>query len=226
MSVALHTPPFEVYRKAFHAMQREGFSLRAGLIDRGYLMTLPRAARDTAIGHDPVIVAVQIDSAADSTRVRIGGRAVNAEGAPVGSDRGMAQGLMAAMSIMMALEGKDSLTLPALVQRHGYAYDPDTPVHVWTGGPGGHAAQERFLASLKGPAGQAVRYARLGSCCTFQRTGDPPQGRLDVWEVTYDGAPGPVLLYLDLYRLENPHAPEGFTGGVAAPEPVKPAAAR
>jgi len=226
VTVALTKPPFEVYRSAFHALQRGGYSLRAGLIDRGVLMTLPLAPKDTSLGRDLVVVAVQVDSAADSTRVRISAQTVDAEGRPIAGPASMAQAIVAAVAVSSGMEGKDAPVLPALAVRHGYAYDPTNPVHMWTGGEGGHDAQVRYLASLKGPAGQPTRFARLGSCCAFERSGNPPQGRLDVWEVTYDGAPAPVLLYLDFYALENPHAPEGFTGGIPAPQPVKPAAAR
>lgn len=48
------------------------------------------------------------------------------------------------------------------------------------------------------------------------------RGLLDVYEVTYDGLPEPVELYLNLYDYEQPRAPVGFT--LTGQSPATPAA--
>jgi hypothetical protein len=224
---------FSVYRRAFHALESLGFELRAGLIDRGVLITLPQPS-----GEQYLEVMVQVDSVSDSTKYAVAARILDHQGRPLAKQdepQTMAKVIIAETLMLHAITGgkddtpadtalpKAPVVLP-LVARHGYAYDESDPVKVG-GEENGHEREVGYLSSLRGPAGQQVRYARLGSCCSFPWHGDPSAGRLDAWEVTYDGAPGPVIVYLDMYRVEAPHAPEGFTGG-PPPQPVKPASSR
>jgi hypothetical protein len=84
----------------------------------------------------------------------------------------------------------------------GYGYTPEDPIKVGDGTRG----EREYLKRLRGPKGQELRYERRGSC-----SGPPPDGlMLDMYEVTYDGLKKPVTLYLNMYRREDPRAPDGF----------------
>ncbi len=98
----------------------------------------------------------------------------------------------------VAVKGKAAAQQPT-----GYGYTPEDPIKVG----GGIHGEHEYLKGLRGPKGQELRYKRRGSY-----SGPPPVGGLlDVYEVTYDGLKTPVLLYLDMYRREDPRAPAGFS---------------
>jgi hypothetical protein len=89
----------------------------------------------------------------------------------------------------------------------GYGYTPEDPIKVGEGPKGEH----EYLQWLRGPEGQKLRYVRRGSCCGFTDPSLPlGGGLLDMYEVTYDGLEKPVVLYLDMYRRDDPRAPAGF----------------
>lgn len=94
-----------------------------------------------------------------------------------------------------------------------YGRTEQTAVRVGGGlGEGSHRAYG-FLNALRGPHGEAVHYRRIGSCCPQPASSSSPEGGLlDVYEVTYDGAPGPVSLYVDWSREEELLIPAGFLG--------------
>jgi hypothetical protein len=86
-------------------------------------------------------------------------------------------------------------------------------IRVGGGTESGAANQRAWLDRLRGPAGQTVRYRRVGSCCSFRSEQVSQGGALDAYEVTYEGLERPVLLYIDLYTPPQVPAPvpEGFT---------------
>ncbi|AKJ08276.1 hypothetical protein ATI61_1329 [Archangium gephyra] len=89
----------------------------------------------------------------------------------------------------------------------GYGYTKEDPIKVG-GGPDG---EHEYLHHLRGPEGQRLRYNRRGSCCGFKDPSLPfGGGMLDMYEVTYEGLEKPVILFLDMYRREEPRAPSGF----------------
>lgn len=84
----------------------------------------------------------------------------------------------------------------------GYGYTPEDPIKVG----GGIRGEREYLQRLRGPKGQQLRFERRGSY-----SGPPPGGGLlDVYELTYDGLEKPVMIFLDMYRSEDPRAPAGF----------------
>ena len=87
----------------------------------------------------------------------------------------------------------------------GYGYTLEDPIKVG----GGTRGEREYLEKLRGPAGQQLRYTRLGSCSGPPLIG----GLLDMYEVTYDGLQKPVTLYLDMYNRDEPSAPAGFRLG-------------
>jgi hypothetical protein len=216
VSTVLHATPFAAYRRVYHALTTVGYDLQAGLIDQGVLITMPKPMADSAHRGQWMQIGAQLAPGGDSVRVSVAGRMVSENGEPL-PDQSKSMGLLLMEVMKVAGEiggvgqGGDTVSAPAATERHGYGYDSTAVVKVGGGTGGGHDAEVAYLSSLRGPRGEAVESVRLGSCCTFTRAGDPPQGRIDVWEVTYPGLPAPVLLYLNMYELQAPHAPEGFT---------------
>ena len=72
----------------------------------------------------------------------------------------------------------------------------------------GPARETKYLAALRGPTGERVKYRRIGSTIGADRT------ILDVYELTYDGQQSPARLFLDEYHFEVPKAPKGLVCGV------------
>lgn len=69
------------------------------------------------------------------------------------------------------------------------------------------ARERRYLDSLKGPGGQVLNYRRTGTTMAKPPNGQP----VDTYEVTWDGAEKPVVLYLFAYLYGEPKVPIGFT---------------
>lgn len=101
----------------------------------------------------------------------------------------------------------DSIRTSAIAEhtaRPGYGLNPYQPVMV------GGLSQERnegvarilrYLVRLRGPEGQPITYERIGSCCSF-KTPNPVygnRGRLDMYEVTFEGLEDPVVVYFNVY---------------------------
>ncbi|HYN07102.1 MAG TPA: energy transducer TonB [Vicinamibacterales bacterium] len=86
-----------------------------------------------------------------------------------------------------------------------YGYTPQNPIKVDGGVREGPPRERRYLDTLRGPAGQGLRYRRLGSVM-----GPDQQTILDMYEVQYDGIVTPVRLYLDEYHSGDVKAPKGF----------------
>jgi TonB-like protein len=86
-----------------------------------------------------------------------------------------------------------------------YGMTPENPVK--TGGDAriGPTREVSYLNVLRGPAGQGIRFRRLGSV----RSPDN-QTILDIYELTYDGLAPPLRLYLDEYHFDAPKAPKGL----------------
>lgn len=93
-----------------------------------------------------------------------------------------------------------------------YGYTEGNPIKVGRQ-RGGPSAEEAYLRSIAGPAGEPVKYKRLGSCCEFETPNGLAGlgGLLDVYEVKYRGIEKPVNLYLNMYDYEQPLAPIGFS---------------
>src|SRR5436190_23137191 len=92
-----------------------------------------------------------------------------------------------------------------------YGYTRENPVKVGGGVAYGPARERRYLDVLRGPAGQSIKYRRLGS-----GPGSDQNTILDQYEITYEGLEHPVHLFVDQYHFEDPPAaPKGFTCSAA-----------
>jgi len=113
----------------------------------------------------------------------------------------------------------DSIRASAIAEhtaRPGYGLNPTQPIMV-----GGLSSERnesvarilRYLVHVRGPEGQPVTYERIGSCCSF-RTPNPVygnRGRLDMYEVAYDGLEDPVVFYFNVYDEALQQGVDGFT---------------
>jgi hypothetical protein len=89
-----------------------------------------------------------------------------------------------------------------------YGTSPASPIKSGGDMVTGAVREQKYMSALRGPAGQGLHFARLGSL-----TG-PDKTILDMYEVSYAGLPQAVRLYLDEYRSETLAAPHGFTCAV------------
>lgn len=107
----------------------------------------------------------------------------------------------------------------------GYGWRHDRPVMLGgrdldPTGATAEARQVRYLNSLWGPGGEIVFYERIGTCCPFEHPGAPlDKGTLDVYTLTWDGAPGNRQLYLDGFRTGPVLIPVGLTTRVPPGRP-------
>ncbi len=122
--------------------------------------------------------------------------------------------LVAAPAPSLPANGDPAPRDMALATDSTYGYSRDNPIKV-----GGAKAEQgpqnerAFLDVLLGPHAEAVRYTRQGSCCRFKTSNALVMnvGLLDVYEVSYDGAAQPRILYINMYDYEVPRIPVGFT---------------
>lgn len=84
-----------------------------------------------------------------------------------------------------------------------YGYTEANPIRL---GGMSEDAERAFLAALWGPEGQPLYWGRIGSCCPL-----PDFGMLDVFSLEWEGAPSPIVLYVDLYHRDDPRIPVGLT---------------
>lgn len=95
-----------------------------------------------------------------------------------------------------------------------YGFSADKPVNLggFLRGTQYEGAHIEYFDNLRGPAGQLVQAIRLGSCCPFEDSSLPfGGGLLDMYELRYDGLAKPVVIYVNLYKFEQPLAPSGFS---------------
>lgn len=96
-----------------------------------------------------------------------------------------------------------------------YGYSKTEPVLVGglvAGDHSGPASERRYLEALRGPHGETLSYERVGSCCPFETPrGFKGIGLLDAYQVTFNGAREPVVLYLNMYDSGELYVPRGLT---------------
>ena len=89
-----------------------------------------------------------------------------------------------------------------------YGFSTANPVKVGLDGASGPARELQYLNALRGPAGQSLRFRRVGTSLSGTVI-------LDVYELNYEGLASPVRIYLDAYHFEEPVAPRGFVCPIA-----------
>lgn len=89
-----------------------------------------------------------------------------------------------------------------------YGFSAGNAIKVGLDAFTGPAREKQYLAALRGPTGQRISYRRIGSMIGQDRT------ILDVYELTYDGQPAPIRLFLDEYHFDDLKAPKGLVCGI------------
>ncbi|HEX2079145.1 MAG TPA: hypothetical protein VHG08_15580 [Longimicrobium sp.] len=214
--------PRAVYMAAIQSLEREGYTIRARFLDAG-LLTLPLVDRKSGADSLASQLYLELRPRGDTTAVSFQAHVAPLSGRPLRRDE-QEKVTALAMTAQLTITAAIAATLEELPEHarqpdpredsDQFGYGKRNPIRVGGGMENGSANQRRYLDGLRGPAGQPVRYFRLGSCCQF-RTPHSPQGAgmLDAYQVHYEGLERPVLLYMDLYTPAEgaPAAPEGFT---------------
>lgn len=219
LAVTLAAPPRAIYVAAMEALERHGYVFRAKLLDQ-VLLTSP-LEQEAEMGFHPM-VAVELEERGDSTHVVISSVVLNKDGEPVGMDNEQAAAamLMAEMSLSVAMDSALDRTAGHHLRpdprekSEEFGYGSKNAVRVGGAAETGLANQRAYLARLRGPGGQTVRYRRLGSCCNFPtQYAEQGTGALDAYEITYDGQPAPQVIFIDFYTPPpaEQRAPEGYT---------------
>ena len=119
--------------------------------------------------------------------------------------------LAMAVPSVRAADDLPPITLSEVSTDETYGYTPQNPIKVGGVAP---SRERNFLDLLRGPAGEAIRYSRDGSCCGFETpNGLMGGGLLDIYSVWVGDKKEPVKLYINMYDFEQPKAPKGFTIG-------------
>jgi hypothetical protein len=100
-------------------------------------------------------------------------------------------------------EGPQAATPCVTAADSSYGMSVANAVKVGPDSAGGDSGETSYLRSLRGPAGQTVRTNRIGSAL-FAGT------VLRVYELSYEGIPAPIAIYVDVSRMDAPRAPSGF----------------
>ena len=86
---------------------------------------------------------------------------------------------------------------------NSYGMSTNNPIKVGLDAGTGPTRELQYLNALRGSAGQSLRFRRVGTTVVENVI-------LDIYELSYEGLPSPVRLYLDGYHFEEPMAPLGF----------------
>jgi len=107
-------------------------------------------------------------------------------------------------------KGTMKLSRPATDSDYGYS--EKSPVKVGGGFGSGSERTYQFLNALRGPAGESIKYDRIGTCCPFKSPNSPFDGEalLEVYEVSIGGGT-PKRLYFNWYDGGDLFVPFGFS---------------
>lgn len=95
----------------------------------------------------------------------------------------------------------------AVAEDANYGYEAANPIRVGGEPFEGPARQRAFLSNLRGPAGESVRFRRLGSVPVGVNA---VGGLLDLYEVIHSDLEASVRIYMDVYSTGDLRAPAGF----------------
>jgi len=227
VSVTLARPVRAVYTGALHATIRDGWLLRARMLDEA-LYSLPGKAAD---GKTHAMLRLTFETRGDSTTLAVTAVSVDPSGenrciTPECRQAEMITALAAMNSVTRMLDSLGAAPPAAadsLAAAGALGYARANAIRVGGGEERGVQNEHAYLEALRGPAGEAVRYERLGSCCRFQTPNglDGKEGVLDAYEVTYTGLAHPLTLYINMYDPpRDSELPQGFTRApTTAPAP-------
>lgn len=105
-----------------------------------------------------------------------------------------------------------TMLLAAAADDPNYAYTQGAPVQIGGGFGAGSDRTYKYLNSLRGPKGEAIKYDRVGTCCPFKSPNSPFDGEalLEVYQVTLPNGDA-RRVYFDWYTEGRPLVPVGLT---------------
>jgi hypothetical protein len=108
--------------------------------------------------------------------------------------------------------GRGAMKLGRSATDAEYGYSERLPIKVGGGFGSGSERTYQYLNALRGPAGEAVRYDRIGTCCPFKSPSSPFDGEalLEVYAVAIAGG-APKRLYFNWYDEGEVLVPVGFS---------------
>lgn len=226
MGATTAQPVARVYRQALDVMRGVGYTPDILLLDQAIGANHPVVLGK---GKSPTVAQLMFERKGDSTSIRAEAVAVDASGERrCETEECTAHAVEATIELLSRLvEALDSLrpeprtAADSLREAKAYGYAPERPIRVGGGAESGVANERAYLASLRGPGGEAVSFLRIGSCCPFAPPGGAEKtARIDAYEVTYAGLAKPVVLYVDIYAAaDGGLVPAGFTRAPDIPAP-------
>jgi hypothetical protein len=122
-------------------------------------------------------------------------------------------GPAAASSPMVASPDAAGLTAAsskcAIAEDDAYGLSVDSAIKIG-GGSEAAAREQQMMMALRGPAGQGLRFRRVGAMLASDR-----QTIVDTFELTYAGIAKPMRVYFDRAHAETPKAPKGLACAAA-----------
>jgi hypothetical protein len=113
---------------------------------------------------------------------------------------------------MPSLSKEKTFVIVEISKDKNYGYDQDYPINLgFMTYQSSEINVQRYFGALTGPTGEKLSYRKVDTCCPFpsKRT-DMGAGLLDVYEVTWEGLPEPVRMYVNLYEKGEIVAPYGL----------------
>lgn len=107
-------------------------------------------------------------------------------------------------------KGAMKLSRPATDPEYGYS--EQSPVKVGGGFGSGSERTYQYLNALRGPAGESIKYNRIGTCCPFKSPNSPFDGEalLEVYDVSISGG-APKRIFFNWYDGGELFVPVGFS---------------
>jgi hypothetical protein len=105
--------------------------------------------------------------------------------------------------------------LTAIADNNKYGFTGELPVKVGIGPKGGPANQRAYLDLLRDPAGNKIKYSRLGSCCAYvSEKALMGMAFVDRYEIQYSDKEGnkqKAVVFISFYEYEEPKILFGFS---------------
>ena len=106
-----------------------------------------------------------------------------------------------------------SFVISKIAKDKKYGYNQDYPVNVgFTSMDEGYNNQVRFLNALAGPHGEQIKFEKKDACCPFPtKKTDMGAGTIDIFEVSWNGLPKPIILYINRFEKGELMIPVGLS---------------
>jgi len=109
-------------------------------------------------------------------------------------------------------QSKGTIKLSRSATDPEYGFSEHSPVKVGGGFGSGSERTYQYLNTLRGPAGEPIKYDRIGTCCPFKSPNSPFDGAalLEVYVVSISGGPS-KRIYFNWYDEGELFVPVGYS---------------